>query len=82
MMRACINPSRRPPMSPTVRYRLLLSGNCIARAVLKAALRPTLSAARADLRRAFTAFVDIAHCLKMAQRPMRRAPRRRQGAQS
>ena len=59
----------RTPLSPIMRRRLLLGGNCIARAVLRAAVRPTADAARADLRSAFSQFVDLAYCLHQTHPP-------------
>ena len=62
------------PLSPVMRRRLLLSGNCIARDVLHAAVRKNAAEARADLRSAFSHFVDIAFCLHQTHPPK---PRKR-----
>ena len=62
------------PLSPVMRRRLLLGGNCIARAVLRAAVRPTAHAARADLRNAFGQLVDLAYCLHQTHPPRRKPP--------
>lgn len=62
----------RTPLSPVMRRRLLLGGNCIARAVLRSAVRPTAEAARADLRNAFSQFVDLAYCLHQSHSPRRK----------
>lgn len=62
------------PLSPVMRRRLLLGGNCIARAALRAALRPDAGRARADLRSAFSQLVNLAYCLHRTHPPKRKPP--------
>ena len=57
------------PLSPVMRRRLLLSSNCIARHILRSAVRTYAEEARADLRTAFSLFVDIAYCLHRTHPP-------------
>ena len=59
-------------LSPVMRRRLLLGSNCIARAVLRSAVRAHAEDARADLRNAFTQFVDLAYCLHRTHPPRRK----------